>query len=600
MSRSRRAAALAIAFSMLSVTLLMGSSSAQEASPTQSEEKRVLTIGTTSDIRTTNPLRSLNVIESWTFSLMYSGLLWYNREDLSAAPGLVSNWTQSDDGLTWTFTFRDGLTWSDGEPLTAHDFAFTANFLIDNDREIVSWNKNTDFPFTESITATDDNTLVWKTTEPTFAPGKPEYYLILPEHIWSDLSGEEASKFANFPDPVVSGPFTLTEREQGQFWRLEPNPQWFSTEPKVDEIVFRVFNTDEAIVQALKRGTVDFAEYIPAPLFDSLASDSAQTTTTHAGAATSFANLNFNLLEADKSTGHPALHDVEVRRAIAYAIDKELLVEKIRRGYAIPGTSIVPPSFPFWHYEPTEEELITFDLAEANRILDAAGYEDTDNDGVREMPGGGRPLELRLNVTSTDTDAIKSAVFVESWLKDIGIDVKTQSMNNSSILEQYYAGDFDMYWYGWSTSPDPDFLLSTFTTDECGFWSDTCWSNPEYDALYEEEKKAFRDEDRQVIVRQLQQMIYNQVPEIVLYYDQNLETYRGDRWTGFLELGPNGDLLDQATPYSAQNVRPASQGAASGTAEGGLPGIVWGAVVAVIVIGIVAFVAVRRRGEERA
>jgi peptide/nickel transport system substrate-binding protein len=600
MSRSRRAAALAIAFSMLSVTLLMGSSSAQEASPTQSEEKRVLTIGTTSDIRTTNPLRSLNVIESWTFSLMYSGLLWYNREDLSAAPGLVSNWTQSDDGLTWTFTFRDGLTWSDGEPLTAHDFAFTANFLIDNDREIVSWNKNTDFPFTESITATDDNTLVWKTTEPTFAPGKPEYYLILPEHIWSDLSGEEASKFENFPDPVVSGPFTLTEREQGQFWRLEPNPQWFSTEPKVDEIVFRVFNTDEAIVQALKRGTVDFAEYIPAPLFDSLASDSAQTTTTHAGAATSFANLNFNLLEADKSTGHPALHDVEVRRAIAHAIDKELLVEKIRRGYAIPGTSIVPPSFPFWHYEPTEEELITFDLAEANRILDAAGYEDTDNDGVREMPGGGRPLELRLNVTSTDTDAIKSAVFVESWLRDIGIDVKTQSMNNSSILEQYYAGDFDMYWYGWSTSPDPDFLLSTFTTDECGFWSDTCWSNPEYDALYEEEKKAFRDEDRQVIVRQLQQMIYNQVPEIVLYYDQNLETYRGDRWTGFLELGPNGDLLDQATPYSAQNVRPASQGAASGTAEGGLPGIVWGAVVAVIVIGIVAFVAVRRRGEERA
>jgi peptide/nickel transport system substrate-binding protein len=605
MSRSRRAAALAIACSMLSVTLLIGSSSAQEASPTQAEETRVLTIGADDDIRTTNPLRSLNGIESWTFSLMYSGMLWYDRDDLSAAPGLTSSWTQSEDGLTWTFNFREGLKWSDGEPLTAHDFAFTANFLIENDKDIVSWNKNTDFPFTESITAPDDTTLIWKTTQPTFAPGKPEYYLVLPEHIWGDLSGDEISKFKNFPNPVVSGPFILTEREQGQFWRLEPNPNWFGDKPEVDEIVFRLFNTDEAIVQALKRGTIDFAEYLPAPLFESLAgtsgAGSAGGAATHIGSAQNFANLNFNLLEADKSTGHPALLDVQVRRAIEFAIDKELLIEKIRRGYSIPGTTVVPPSYPFWHYEPTEEELITFDPAEANRILDEAGYEDTDNDGVREMPGGGRPLELRLNVTSSDTDAIKSAVFVESWLKDIGIDVTTSSMNNSSILEQYYAGDFDMYWYGWGTSPDPDFLLSTFTTEECGFWSDTCWDNPEYNALYEEQKAAFDPEERQVLVHELQRMIYNEVPEIVMWYDQNLESYRADRWTGFVPLPTkNGDLLDQTTPYSAVAVRPASQGAASGTAEGGLPGIVWGALVAIVVIGVVAFVVVRRRGEERA
>jgi peptide/nickel transport system substrate-binding protein len=536
---------------------------------------------------------------------MYSGMLWFDKDDLSAAPGLVRDWTQSEDGRTWTFNFREGLKWSDGEPLTAHDFAFTANFLIDNDKAIVSWNKNTDFPFTESITAADDTTLIWKTTQPTFAPGKPEYYLVLPEHIWGDLGGDEISKFKNFPNPVVSGPFILTEREQGQFWRLEPNPNWFGDKPEVDEIVFRLFNTDEAIVQALKRGTVDFAEYLPAPLFDSLAGTSAAGSAggaaTHIGSAQNFANLNFNLLEADKSTGHPALLDVQVRRAIAFAIDKELLIEKIRRGYSIPGTTVVPPSYPFWHYEPTEEERITFDPAEANRLLDEAGYEDTDNDGVREMPGGGRPLELRLNVTSSDTDAIKSAVFVESWLKDIGIDVTTSSMNNSSILEQYYAGDFDMYWYGWGTSPDPDFLLSTFTTEECGFWSDTCWDNPEYNALYEEQKAAFAPAERQVLVHELQQMIYNEVPEIVMWYDQNLQSYRADRWTGFVPLPTkDGDLLDQTTPYSAVAIRPATQGSASGTAEGGLPGIVWGAMVAIVVIGVVAFVVVRRRGEEKA
>lgn len=570
----------------------------EEESATLSAESRTLTIGTTTDIRTTNPLRSLTGIEAWTFSYMYQGMLGMNREDLSAVPRLVEEWTQSDDGLTWTFTFRDGVTWSDGEPLTAHDFAFTANFLIEYDKDIASWNKNTDFPFTESIEATDDRTVVWKTTRPTFAPGKPEYYLVLPEHIWGDMTGEEANKFENFPDTVVSGPFTLVEREQGQFWRLEPNPNWWGDPVDIDEIVFRVFNTNEAVVQAMRRGTVDFTEYIPAGLFESL--QPVQTTTDHVGAAATFVNFNFNLMEQDKSTGHPALLDVNVRRAIAHAIDKELLVERIRRGYATPGTTIVPPSNAFWHYQPTGEEFFDFDLAEANRILDEAGYADTDDDGVREMPGGGDPLEFRFFLVANDADGVKSAVFIENWLEEIGIQLNTESMNNASVLEHYYAGDFDIYWYGWSTGPDPDFLLSTFTPDECGFWSDTCWDNPEYTALYNEQRTTFLAEERQEIVNELQQMIYNEVPEIVVWYDNNLQSYRADRWQGFVELGPDGDLLDQATPYSAVRVRPASEGSATGTAEGGLPGIVWVLIVGAIVLIGVGFVVARRRAEDRA
>lgn len=578
----------------------VGGATAQEASESASpsDDPLTITIGTATDIRTTNPLRSLTGVEAWTFSFMYSGMIWYDREDLSPIPGMLESWTQSEDGLTWTFTFRDGLLWSDGEPLTAHDFAFTANFLIEYDKDIPSWNERTDFPFTKSITATDDRTVVWKTSQPTFAPGKAEYYLVLPEHIWGGMTGEEASRFKNFPNPVVSGPFTLVEREQGQFWRLQRNPNWFGEEPREDEIVFRLFNTNEAMVQALRRGTIDFAETIPAQLFESL--QPVETTTDHVGAATSFANLNFNLIEGAKTTGHPALLDEQVRRAIAYAIDKETLIDRVLRGYATPGTTVVGPTYTFWHYEPTEEEFIGFDPAEANAILDEAGYVDTDEDGVREMPGNGRPLELRLNIVSNDSDSVRSAVFIEGWLRDIGIEVETQSKNNASVLEDYYAGDFDMYIYGWGTSPDPDFLLSTFTAEECGFWSDTCWSNPSYDALYEEQRQAFVPEDRQEIVYELQRMIYTEVPEIVLWYYNNLQSYRADRWLGFVELGPDGDLFDQPTPYSAWAIRPASEGSATGTAEGGLSGIVWVLIVGAIVLIGVGFVVARRRAEDRA
>ncbi len=101
-------------------------------------------------------------------------------------------------------------------------------------------------------------------------------------------------------------------------------------------------------------------------------------------------------------------------------------------------------------------------------------------------------------------------------------------------------------------------------------------------------------------MRQLQQMIYTQVPEIVMWYDNNLQSYRADRWQGFVELGPDGDLLDQATPYSAVRVRPATEGSATGTAEGGLPGIVWVLIVGAIVLIGVGFVVARRRAEDRA
>src|SRR5262245_24567423 len=224
MSGAARTAVSIVAGLLLAASLAVAAT-AQETttSPSAAEGERTVTIGTTTDIRTINPLRSVTGIEAFTFSFMYSGMLWMDQEDLSAVPGLVESWTQSEDGLTWTFTFRDGLQWSDGEPLTAHDFAFTANFLMENDKEIPSWNNDTDFPFTESITATDDRTIVWETSQPTFAPGKAEYYLVLPEHIWGELSVEEANKFDELPS-VGSGPYVLVEREQGQFWRLERNP----------------------------------------------------------------------------------------------------------------------------------------------------------------------------------------------------------------------------------------------------------------------------------------------------------------------------------------------------------------------------------------
>jgi peptide/nickel transport system substrate-binding protein len=589
-----RMAATGLAVVLFTGGTLLGA--AAQTSPSPANDKLTLTIGVTDDMRTANPFRYVTVTEGWVQIMMYEYLIGFSQDTLQGVPALATHWEQSDDGLTWTITLRDGLRWSDGQPMTAHDFAWFGNYVVKND---ISQYADS-FPLTKKITAPNDTTIVWKTTKPTVQPGLPGNFL-LPEHVWGDMTAKEIREYKNFPNPVVSGPFKLTEWEPGQFWKLERNPYFWGPKPAVDQVIFRVFNTSEAEVQALRRGAIDFAEYLSPALFDSL--QNAPGVTTHVGGAAGFTNLNFNVDPTDKSNGNPALLDVNVRQAIAHAIDRQTLIDKVIHGYADPGTTVVGPAFPQWHYEPTPEERIDFNLAEANQILDDAGYEDTNNDGVREMPGGGQPLELRLMSVANDDNASKSTAFIKGWLNQIGIAVKSDPVNNTTLLDRYYDLDFDMYIYGWSASgPDPDFILSTFTTKQCLVWSDTCYSNPQYDKLFEQQRAALDPEQRQQLVFDLQRHIYEQVPEMVLWYDNDLEAYRSDRWTGFVQQpAQQGYLLDQWGTYSLQQVRPASGNVSTAAeAEGGVPGGVWAAIGAGIVVLIVVGVLISRRRDEGA
>ena len=139
-------------------------------------------------------------------------------------------------------------------PITAHDFVWTGNFIIEHD--ISSWSDG--YTYTESIEAVDDQTIVWKTTRPTLVPGLPGYNLILPEHVWGDFTEKELKSFKNFPDPVISGSFNLVEWKQGEYFRMEANPDYWAGAPVIDEIIFRIYNSDEAVVQALIKGAIDY------------------------------------------------------------------------------------------------------------------------------------------------------------------------------------------------------------------------------------------------------------------------------------------------------------------------------------------------------
>ncbi|HYZ12956.1 MAG TPA: ABC transporter substrate-binding protein [Actinomycetota bacterium] len=570
---------------------------AQEESPSGAQEKVTFTVGSTNDAITFNPMFMIETPEYNTADLVYDKLLSWSQEDFSTVPDLATDWEQSDDGLTWTFTIRDDATWHDGTPLTARDIAFTFNWIIgEGAGNLLSY-----FPFTEAgdITAPDDTTLVWTTSTPTSAPAYPPYVYVLPESVLSQYEDKaDFRTWKGFPDPVGSGPFKLVEWRRGDFWRLQANPDYYGGAPHIDEFIFRVFQNEDAMIEALKQGEIDFADDVSSNFFESIQNE--PNIATNVGNPTRFVQMSFNQCtnEVDycRSEGfnhHPATTDPQFRLAVEYAIDREALVERVKLGYASPSVTVILA--PKWHHDPPE--VITYDPDEANRILDEAGYIDTDNDGIRETPDG-QPLELRFIVRTESPETITAGEFIVEWLRDVGIRLNTEAINDNKLTDVWYANDYDMYIWGWGVEPDPDFQLSTYATFQCGVWSDTCYSNPQYDQLYKDQQRATSIEERAQIVDQMQQIIYEDRPELVLWYDNYLQAYRRDLWTGFVKQPTEGgSILFQYGHYSDLNVRPTSA-AAGGGDEGGVPALVWIAVAAVVLVVVGVVFSRRRRAEE--
>ena len=567
--------------------------------------------GTINDMRTVNPWKAIESPEYEVLALNFDLLENFDKSTLQASPGVATSWTQSPDGLSWTFDIRQGMTWQDGQPFTANDIAFTYNKTID-----CNLGNSLDYlvpDFTESITAPSPTQLVWTTNKPTSAPIRPPWVYIAPEHIWGKSSCDDIKKAPFFEDgkPMVgSGPFQLTEWNKGQDWTMTANPNYWGGAPHISQFKVVLYDNSEAMVTALKQGEIDYTNLGSVDLFNELqSSGGADGITTHVGPAVTFGQMSFNMCDPTSPTaapycknnpgsGNPALRDPAVRTAIAWAIDRQTIVDKVLAGYGEPGTTIVPPFSSFYHWQPTADETIGFNLDTAKQMLADAGFKDTDNNGIVNDPKTGQDLNLRLILRSQSDVGARLGTYITGWLKQIGIATTSEVVGDGKLVSAWLDNDYDLYVWGWGPDPDPDFILSTFTSSQCGTWSDTCYSNPQYDKLYTEQQIAPNPQARQAIVFQMQQLLYKDNPELVLYYDKSLEAYNSTKWTGLEDNtspAPEGFLWNQYTPYSALTVqlRGADTGS-SGSSSSSLLVIVGILGAIIVVVGIVM---IARRGK---
>ncbi|QRP50893.1 ABC transporter substrate-binding protein [Amycolatopsis sp. FDAARGOS 1241] len=576
---------------------------AATAAAQQPAQPKVLRVALTTGIDHLNPFTASLAASTQVGRFIYEFLTIPSADKAEASPALAESWTTSPDKLTWTFKIRQGVKWSDGQPVTAKDAAFTFQRMLDDETARTA-NGNYVANF-QSVSAPDDTTLVIK-TKAVQATMDLLDVPIVPEHIWAPIKDLNDPKTDDLSVVGVSdGPYQLTEYKQNEYVKFKANKSYWRGAPKVDELQLLVFKDVEAAVNALKQGEVDVINRLTPTQFDALKGQPNIATNKAPGRRYNEININFGVEDVNNKpigNGNPVLKDLRLRQAIAEAIDPKTIVDKVMGGYGQLGGGVVPPIYSGYHWDPAPNEARKFDVAAANKALDEAGYT-KGQDGIRVAPGGAR-LELRLTGHANRAFDQRTAQYVTGWLHDIGISVKQELVSDEELNDRTTAGNYDLAISGYATNPDPDYALALHTcaarpnAEGKGATTDTFFCDPQYDALYEKQLTDTDPATRAGYVKQAQARLYSQAVNVVLDYDNALEAYRSDKFSGFqTQPQPSGAILEQTGYWGVYGAVPAGT-EATASDSGGSNAVLWvviGVVVLVVLVG--GGIIIGRRGK---
>ncbi|SDW68752.1 peptide/nickel transport system substrate-binding protein [Amycolatopsis xylanica] len=564
------------------------------AAPAQAQQGKTLRVALVTGIDHLNPFTAELLAATQVGRLNYEFLTLPSAEDTQPTGGIAESWKASDDKLTWTYTIRPNMKWSDGKPITAKDAAFTFNkMLTDETARTANGSYVTNFA---SVAATDDKTLVIKTKTPQATMTALDVPIV-PEHIWAPITDLKDPKTDTMDVVGVgSGPYVLTEYKQNEYVKFKANKDYWRGAPKIDSLQLLKFNDAEAAVNALKQNEVDVINRLTPTQFDALKGQPGITTNEAPGRRYNEININFGTTtnaNVPIGNGNPALKDIKLRKALVQAIDPQTIVDRVMSGHGKVGTGVVPAAFSAYHWTPAAGELGKFDLAAAGAALDAAGYA-KGPDGVRTVPGGGK-LELRLTGHSSRPFDQRTAEYVKGWFKDLGITVTPDLVSDEELNDRTSAGNYDLAIGGYSTSPDPDYALSLHTcaqrpnAEGKGGSTDTFFCDAEYEELYKQQLSEFDPAKRADIVKKAQARLASQAVNVVLDYDNVLEAYRSDNFSAFTKQPqPEGAILEQMGYWGYYGATPVAGQAGSSGDSGGGNTVLWiviGAVVLIVLVG---------------
>ncbi|MGH9387185.1 MAG: ABC transporter substrate-binding protein [Vicinamibacterales bacterium] len=457
----------------------------------------VITVAVISSPNNFDPRVGTDETSQRAHQLIYDNLLSLD-DQLRVAPGLATDWQQIDP-KTYIVHLRQGVTFHDGHELTADDVVYTFGSLIDP--AFVSPRKGA-YRLLDSVAADDRYTVRFRLKEPF---GSFPINLVIP--VVPKGAGPELRDH-----PVGTGPYRFVRFAVDDHLELRAFPEYFGGAPKNQGVIIKVIPDDIMRGLELRKGSVDLVvnDLVP-DIVSQLAGDKGLRSRESPGCDYAYVGINMR---------DPALKDRRVRHALGYAIDRQAIVDHLRRGLARPAVGILPPAS--WAFE-SDVFQFSHDPKRATELLDEAGYRDPDGAGPEPR------LRLTLKVSTNEFSRLQAAVIQED-LKHVGIELDVRSYEFATLYADVLKGNFQLFALQYVGVSDPDMLRRAFHSKQMppvGF-NRGYYENAAVDRLIDQASSAPDDGLRRKLFGEAQRLIAEDAPYISLWYKTNVAVYRAE------------------------------------------------------------------------
>ncbi len=463
-----------------------------------------------------------------TLSYIFDTLMW--KDESGLVPYLAEDYSVSEDGMTYTFQLRKGVSFTDGTPFTAEDVKFTFDYMKEHPYKWVS------VSMVEEASVVDEHTVeirLNKTYNP-FLSDVAGSLPILPKHIWENVT--EPETFTEPEAAISTGPFILENYDAAAgTYTFKANEDYFYGDVQIDKLVIANVSGGDS-KEALLSGEIAAAPNISYKAAMSL-KDSPEYTVLE-GPGLSVTRLYFNFDEE-------AMAVKEIRQAMYHAVNLDEIVEKAYGGAGYVGSAgHVQPGTPW--YNPDVRQY-AYDVETAKKMLSEAGAADSNGDGILEYNGE----EMSYTLTFTENDE-KLAELLVSYMKAVGIELVPQSADDATVKAAISEGNFELAFNtNGSFGGDPVFLSRFATVGADGAPSVTgqggkTWESEEYNKIYNESAVEQDDAKRHEQVNELQEIIAEELPCLTLYYKKAVAAYNNTIFDGFYYT-PDG--ISIAVPF---------------------------------------------------
>ncbi|HII91675.1 MAG TPA: ABC transporter substrate-binding protein [Methanosarcina sp.] len=460
--------------------------------PERGSENNTLVLGEMWDIESIDPINGDGTLVCEKAAITET--LVGANEDFSLKPELATSWEQLDEN-TWEFKLRNNVTFHDGSKMTAKEVKFTLEKVISENSKVASMLK------IDSIEVVDDYTLKIKTKEINpILPGVLHY----PDT--AIISPSSYNEKGEFVKPVGTGPYKFESfDEQTRILTVVKNENWWGGKVGLDKLILKGIPDPNTRAMAIENGEIDFTVDVPYSETDRV--DAIDGINVEKYKTPRVYKLDLNLK-------HEPLEDVKVRQAISYAINRSDIAENVL--YNV-GEAAAGPFLPTMVWANKSLKPYSQNLEKANELLTAAGWVDTDGDGIRDKDG--KPLKLNLMTYAARPGLPPMAEAMAAQLREAGIGIETEVMEMGSIDDRREKGNWDLYLaaYNIAMVPDPEYILTNWYMTN-GTDNTPGYSNPKVDSLITEARKITDPNERYKKFNEVEAIVYDEQPMIIVAY----------------------------------------------------------------------------------